>query len=84
MTTFDEDFTDEDMDAALEWQAEQALKCAGCGGFTDETTAVGRDDDFDADVFVCHRCAAGDRAQRAYQNDGGDMAGIKRRVWESD
>lgn len=82
VTVFDEDFTDDDMAAALEWQTEQALKCSGCGGPTDETMAVGADDNYEAELLVCHKCAAGDRAERAYRDDKGDMAGIKRIVRE--
>lgn len=82
VTTFDEDFTEDDMAAALEWQTEQALKCSGCGRPTDETMAKGADDNYDAELLVCHACAAGDRALRTYENDKGDMAGIKRIVRE--
>lgn len=82
MTVFDEDFTEDDMRAALEWQEEQALLCSGCGRPTDETMAVGRDDDYNAEILVCHACAAGDRAERIYRTADGDVAGIKRRIWE--
>lgn len=84
MTLFDEDFTEEDMAAALEWQSEQANRCSGCGFPFDETTAVGRDEAYDAELVTCHACAAGDRAERAHRQDQGDMAGVRRRVWEAD
>lgn len=83
MTTFDEDFTEEDMRAALDWREAQQLKCA-CGGFLDETMRVGADDDYDAEIVVCHRCAAGDRAERSYRDGKGDTAGMRRRTWERD
>lgn len=84
VTVFDEDFTEDDMHAALDWQLEQSLLCGGCGRPTDETMAVGRDDAYDAEVVVCHACAAGDKAERQYRDADGDVAGIKRRIWESD
>ena len=71
------------MQDALVWQSEDALKCA-CGGFVDETMAPGRDDDFDAEVVVCHRCAARDRKQRQWTADNGETAGARIRTWESD
>jgi len=84
VTVFDEDITEDDMHAMLEWQTEQSLRCPGCGRPTDETTAVGRDDDYNAEVIVCHACAAGDRVERMYRENHGDTAGMRRRIWESD
>lgn len=82
VTVFDEDFTEDDMDAALDWQTQDGLKCS-CGGFVDETMAPGRDDDFDAEVVTCHRCAARDRMQRAWAQDNGETAGARIRTWET-
>lgn len=82
-TVFDEDWSEEDMRAALDWQGEQALICRGCGGFVDETMQVGADDDYDAEIVVCHRCAPMDRAEKEYRDAGGDTAGMKRRSWEA-
>lgn len=82
VTVFDEDFTEEDMAAALEWQTEQANKCSGCGFSFDETTALGRDESFVAELVVCHACASADRAERAFRQDDGDMAGVRRRIRE--
>lgn len=77
VTVFDEDYTEEDMAAALEWQTEDALKCV-CGQPVDESMAPGRDDAYDASVLVCHACAARDRAMNAFRSQGSpDMAGIK-------
>lgn len=84
VTVFDEDFTDEDMAAALEWQTEQALKCSGCGRPTDETMSPERAEAYSAEVLVCHACAAGDKAEKAFRSqDNADVAGLKRRVWEA-
>ncbi len=84
VTEFDEDFTDDDAAAALVWQTEDALRCGGCGGPTDETMATGADDNYDAEIVVCHRCAAGDRAERAFGEGHGETAGAKRRTWQTD
>lgn len=84
VTVFDEDFTEDDMRAALEWQAEQAMMCGGCGRPTDETMDPERADAYDARVVVCHACAAADRAEKAFRSqDNPDLAGLKRQVWES-
>lgn len=85
MTVFDEDFTDEDMAAALDWQAEKANTCA-CGQPIDESTAYGADDNYQAELLVCHACAAMERTERAFRaQDNAVTDGLKRRVWsESD
>lgn len=85
VTIFDEDFTEDDMHGALEWQSEDALKCSGCGGPTDETMAPGRDDDYDAELKVCHRCAAGERTKRSHlQQPNPETAGLKVLTFEAD
>lgn len=83
VTTFDEDFTEDDMAAVLEWQDEQARTCS-CGFPLEESTAPDRDYAYDADVLVCHACAMRDRKERGYKEAGGDTAGIRTRVWEID
>lgn len=85
VTVFDEDFTEADMVDALEWQTEDDMKCGGCGRPTDESMAPGRDDAYDAEILVCHACAAADRAEQAFrQQDHPDLAGVKRRIYEAD
>lgn len=84
VTVFDEDFTEDDMAAALEWKAEDDTRCGGCGGPLDETTALGADDDYDAEIIVCHRCAIGDRTVRQWHQDNGETAGARVRTWQSD
>lgn len=84
VTVFDEDWTEEDMAAALDWQTEQANRCPGCGLPTDETTDPERDGLYVAELVTCHACAAGDKEQRNYQKEDGDMAGVRRRVRELD
>lgn len=44
----------------------------------------GRDQAYDAEIWVCHACAAGDREERKWRDGKGDMAGVKRRIWERD
>lgn len=60
----------------------QATTCSGCGLPLEETTAVGRGDDFDAELVACHACAQADRALRAHREGGGDMSGIRVRHFE--
>lgn len=80
MTVFDEDFTDDDMAAALEHQAEKRNTCS-CGQPLDESTAVGADDDYEAELLTCHACAAMDRKERTFrEQDNAVTDGLKRRV----
>lgn len=83
VTVFDEDWTEDDMTAALDWQSESRLICSGCGFPLDESTAPGMDDAYDAEMVACHACATADRVERKYRDGGGDMAGVRRRVWET-
>jgi hypothetical protein len=85
VTVFDEEFTEDDMRVALEWKAEDDATCSGCGFPLAESTAVGRDDAYEAELIVCHGCAAGDRVEKAFkEQDNPDTAGLRRRVWETD
>lgn len=84
VTVFDEDFTEDDLASALDWQAGQANICNGCGGWLDETTHPDNDGKYDGQLIACHKCAVGDRVERAYRDKGGEMAGIRRSVWEID
>jgi hypothetical protein len=71
-TTYSPDFTDEDIDAHLDWQYQQDLICQGCGHPIDES----HDEDIRAawvaERRVCWGCAAKERTQR------GDNSGDKR------
>ncbi len=84
VTVFDEDFTEDDAAAVLDWQNEQTLMCGGCGSPTDETMQADADDRYDAEILICHRCAAADRAEKAFRDGNGSMAGAKRRTWETE
>jgi hypothetical protein len=84
VTTYDEDWTEDDMQAALNWRHERSLICSGCGFPLEETTAVGREDAYEAEMIACHACAAAERAERVYREGNGDMAGIRRRVYEAE
>jgi hypothetical protein len=53
----------EDVTAALEWQAYQRMLCSGCSLPRSETFDIAMDDGYDADVWVCHACAARERKQ---------------------
>lgn len=63
-------WTPEDREAALAWQAEEQLKCPGCGLPRDETMV-----DEDAAPFyvveevTCHACATRDLVSDAAQQD---------------
>lgn len=72
------------MRVVLDWQTEQAMVCRGCGGFIDETMAPGADDDYEAHIVICHRCASMDHAERDYREGNGPTAGMRRRSWRVD
>lgn len=76
VTTFDPEWTDEDIDAALAWADDEALRCTGCGRHRDETMAEGQDQAYESEPVVCHACAAVDRARKAWSEKKGDTAGV--------
>lgn len=81
VTTFDPEWTDEDIDAALAWADDEALRCSGCGIHRDESMAPGGDQLYDAEPIVCHACAAKDRARADASNKKLDPAGVFWRVF---
>lgn len=83
VTTFDEDFTEDDMAAALDWQAEDNARCS-CGLPLDETTRPDREDTYDVQLLRCHACAAREGAVRAHAEGGGSTAGLKSLVRDAD
>lgn len=81
VTVFDEDFTAEDMAAALDWKHQDALLCNGCGHPLDETMDPARE--YDAEVVVCRGCAQGEQKMKAFRSSqNADTAGTRTRVWE--
>lgn len=43
---------------------------------------MGRDQDYDAEILVCHACRAADLTERVYRDGKGDPAGIRRQIVE--
>lgn len=83
VTVFDEDYTEEDMAAALDWQEQQGNICSGCGGWLDETTAPGSADKYDAELLACNRCAVADAAERGFREKPNAVTdGLRHRTWE--
>lgn len=81
VTTFDPDFTEDDIDAAMAWVDDEALRCSGCGQHRDESMAPGADQLYDAEPVVCHGCAARDRGKADAGNKKLDTAGVFWRVF---
>lgn len=80
VTVFDEDFTDDDMAAALDWQNEKRNICS-CGEPFDESTALGADENYVGELVVCHACAAMDVTEREFRGRPHPVTdGLKRRV----
>jgi hypothetical protein len=65
---------DEDIDLALEWQAEQDAKCGGCGHPLDETTSSSYR--YEAAEVVCQACATQTWRKEAVAEEERDSAGL--------
>ena len=76
VTVTESPWTDEDRALALEWQAEQRLRCPGCGQPRDESVGIHADEAYEAKARTCHGCAALDQAQRKAETDKLDRAGL--------
>lgn len=75
-----------DMLAALEWQAEQAGKCSGCGQNLDGTTGKANFDKWNAEAITCDACRAISRTAHvaAGRDDLDPLAGKRYRVWRDE
>lgn len=82
VTTFDPDWSDEDVQAALAWQADEESRCPGCGLPRDETFDIERANAWDAEPMACNACLARDRAARAYHEKHGEQLGLYWRIFE--
>lgn len=67
---------DSDRDEALALQAVEAAECPGCGEPRETSMAVESDGAYDADVVLCHACAAMGRASHAYAKDNQHAHGV--------
>lgn len=76
VTVHDPMWLDEDVAAALAWQAEDALRCGGCGFPRDLTFDEAAYQRFLAEPLVCHACGSRDRGQRAWSDAKGDPDGL--------
>jgi hypothetical protein len=82
VTTFDPDWTDDDIAAALAWTDADRGNCAGCGLPREETFDPERANAYDAEAIACHACAARDRAARDFNQKNGDTSGVYWRITE--
>lgn len=70
-------WSEEDQDAALEWQEYQDSLCPGCGHPRHETFGPENRDKFDAEAHQCHACEVKQRKQRIWtQDENYDSDGI--------
>lgn len=72
---------DEDIEAALAWQAERDCRCPGCGLPTDETTAPGAA--YIATPVVCTACRERGHQIESMRRDEVDLTGIHWIIRES-
>lgn len=82
VTTFDPDWSDDDLEAALAFVDDEADRCPGCGHHRDESMAHGMDQAYDAEPIVCHACAVTERAQAAAANENRERFGVFWRTWK--
>ena len=76
VTTFDAEWTDDDIASALGWQDYQRSLCTGCKHPKDETFQKDKANAYDAEPVACHACQARDRAVKAFRHDKGDEDGV--------
>jgi len=76
VTTFDAEWTDDDVAAALAWQEHERGLCSGCRHPKAETFSKDRANGYEAEPLACHACQARDQAQRKYRKDKGDEDGV--------
>ncbi|NYV73180.1 hypothetical protein [Streptomyces sp. UH6] len=67
---------DEDRDWALALLHVEADQCPDCGSPWGEATAQENEYAYASDLTQCHACAESARAVRAFQEAGGDTAGL--------
>lgn len=83
MTVFDPDWTEDDMDAALDWLAADSLRCSGCGHYLDETTDPETPPNaWTAEIVVCRACEAAERKTSAAREKGGVPPGARYRTYD--
>lgn len=76
VTVTESPWTDEDRALALAWQAEQRLRCPGCGQPRDESVGVHADEAYEAVARTCHGCAALDAGQEKAHRELSDTHGL--------
>lgn len=81
------EWTDTDIDAALEWQLEQDWRCTGCGQDMRETFGPDHVDKWNAALSGhCDGCRAGERARSTLAGDDkiDPNAGARLRYWRDE
>jgi hypothetical protein len=72
---------EEDIDLALQWQAEQRLQCKSCGHPIDESSNPDSIRAYEAHELTCHACAVIDYRQNALGEQAKDnrdaLAGVR-------
>lgn len=86
VTTFDERWTDDDLEWALDWHRDRRLRCGGCGFRLDETTDPDRHfNEWDAKTVECKACAQGERERNRQIETSSDNRmppGGRIQIWE--
>jgi hypothetical protein len=69
-------WTATDLELALEWQAENNLRCGNCGQPMDESTDPDNARDYRADELTCYGCMVIELRRKALSEQEVDMAGV--------
>lgn len=70
-------WTPEDLELALEWQAEKRLLCDSCGHHMDETLPDEAIRDYEAAEMTCHACQVIEWRRNTLSEQEADMAGLR-------
>jgi hypothetical protein len=69
-------WTAEDIDLALEWQAENRLRCGGCGHPLDESADPKNMRHYQAEEMTCFGCMVTELRRKALSDQDRDTAGL--------
>jgi len=74
------DWTDKDIEAALEWQIHEDVHCGSCGMPLEESQETGNSFAYRAEAVACHGCRAVQREARKLGDDERPL--VRYRVWK--
>lgn len=70
-------WTEDDLELALAWKADDKLICDSCGHHLDETLQDDAVRSFEAIDLICHACEVIEWRRKALSDQDSEMAGIR-------